>query len=499
MAKINREKLTLALFLLFYCVIQFFTLGRRGLDGDEGVILKVALADNWQAFWTFIAHDVHPPLYHLLARTSMNLFGVYEWSLRLPAALAGALLIPLGYALGRVVFKKKSLALLLAGLFTLSPYLFYFYGEARFYSLLLLGATLTYIAIFRMQSEKGIYWWLLFLAGALIMVWAQYLGWFILLAEFGTLVAVRQWREVKKTGIALALVGLSYVSFCRIALVQISGRLTEQGGLALGDNIKGLLGALYRFGTGRLVLGIEPSTLLVGGWGYILLFMISLIVPALIILAPWRRQKKCILVSRKNLSIILAVSAVSFVMALLVSEVGGRATRYMVYLWPFYGIFIVLGVTSLWHKVWGKIIVASFFILMLAGLGKHVFSCNQAVGAREIAMLLAHKVEAQDAILTKGAFAGGESAALRFYLKKDVTILDYFSDYKPGALKSKTLTTELFINQALEAHAVVWYYDFTYGNFKKEEINGSIAENFIGKDKEEKEIVLYKITKQQGV
>ena len=150
MIKTNREKSILVFLFLFYSVLQFFVLGKRGLDGDEGVILKVALATDWQSFWAFIANDVHPPLYHLLARVSMNIFGAHEWSLRLPAALAGALLIPLGYFLGKNIFNKKSLALLLATLFTLSPYLFYFHNEARFYSLLLLGATLTYIAILRM-------------------------------------------------------------------------------------------------------------------------------------------------------------------------------------------------------------------------------------------------------------------------------------------------------------------------------------------------------------
>lgn len=43
---------------------------------------------------------------------------------------------------------------------------------------------------------------------------------------------------------------------------------------------------------------------------------------------------------------------------------------------------------------------------------------------------------------------------------------------------------------------MVWYYDFTYGNFKEEEVNGVVSENFVGRDKEEKEMVIYKIVKR---
>ncbi|MBP6930187.1 glycosyltransferase family 39 protein, partial [Patescibacteria group bacterium] len=348
MIKTNREKSILVFLFLFYSVLQFFVLGKRGLDGDEGVILKVALATDWQSFWAFIANDVHPPLYHLLARVSMNIFGAHEWSLRLPAALAGALLIPLGYFLGKNIFNKKSLALLLATLFTLSPYLFYFHNEARFYSLLLLGATLTYIAILRMQSGKNVWWWILFFLGALTMVWTHYLGWFLLGVEICALIVARQWQVARRIGTALFLLLLSYIPFYTIAVTQISGRLTEQGGFTLGENIQGVFGALYRFGTGRLILGVEPETLLSGGSANILLFTVSLFVPVIIIVAGWQLQKKHTSLARQNFSIIVAIVLSSIIMALLVSEVGGRATRYLIYLWPFYGIFIVLGIMSIW-------------------------------------------------------------------------------------------------------------------------------------------------------
>ncbi len=326
--------------IALYTVLQIITLKTRTFDGDEGVILRAVSADSWNQFWTRIANDVHPPLYHILTKASTSVFGIHEWSLRLPSAIAGGVLIILGYWLGKKIWtqsKWKSLALGIALGF--SPYLFYYYQEARLYPLLLLGAVLTFGALIDLDAQKNkIKPAIIFTLGALIMVYSQHMGWFILASELLCIILMRKWQILKWSLPIIVVVAAAYLPVVRVTLVQFSGRLSEQGGLMLADNVKGSLGAIYRFGAGRLILGIEPGTIMKSGFTNIVIFAVSLLTPLIMIISGLKSN-------RNKLWNILAITItiVSLVMALFVSEVGGRAARYLIYLLPFYGALLIDG------------------------------------------------------------------------------------------------------------------------------------------------------------
>lgn len=483
--------------VIIYIIIQIFTLGMRGFDGDEGVILNVVQSNGWDEFWARIASDVHPPLYHALAKLSVSIFGVHEWSVRLPAAVAGGLLIFLGYWLGKKIWKGDKWKALVLGIFLgFAPYLFFFHGEARFYSLLLAGAVLTYGAIINLNKKQekpvvDVRSWIIFLAGALILIWSQYLGWFILGAEFIFILVSKQWKIALWGIVIIILLIVSYLPFTSIALAQFSGRFSEQGGLLIADNITGILGAFYRFGAGRLVLGIGPSQILGGGWLKIALFVISLAVPLIIIFFGRDKSQKFSL--WRTLGWTLAI--ISILMAVAVSEVGGRAVRYFVFLWPFYGALLVAGIWKLAKKWRGVVIVILLILLWSVALCKHIFVENRSAGEREVAVFLEENIGTGDAVLVKGALAGGEQAVVNFYYNGSATVTDYYGNYQPGALSQTKITVEDNINQLLDMYPRVWYYDFTYGILEEESINAEISENVIGEDKEEELITIYRIEK----
>jgi 4-amino-4-deoxy-L-arabinose transferase-like glycosyltransferase len=58
--------------------------------------------------------------YDGLQRLLLTLFGHSEWSIRIPAALAGALAVPVTYRLGRIAFSRAP-AIMAALLLCLSP------------------------------------------------------------------------------------------------------------------------------------------------------------------------------------------------------------------------------------------------------------------------------------------------------------------------------------------------------------------------------------------
>lgn len=116
---------------LFLAAAVLFGLGLGSLplrDWDEGTVARVAweLWDGrapWHQPMLFGEPYLNkPPLVHWLIAASYAVFGVREWSARLPGALLGAAVVPLVYAIGREVFAARPPALLAAAVYmTLLP------------------------------------------------------------------------------------------------------------------------------------------------------------------------------------------------------------------------------------------------------------------------------------------------------------------------------------------------------------------------------------------
>jgi 4-amino-4-deoxy-L-arabinose transferase-like glycosyltransferase len=100
-----------------------------------------------------LAHEFHPPLFYLLLHLWLPLTGS-DLLLRLPSALAGALVIPVACALGRGLVNQP-VGLLAGLLVALSPVQVWFSQEARPYALLTLLFGLVLLALLRLQARPG--------------------------------------------------------------------------------------------------------------------------------------------------------------------------------------------------------------------------------------------------------------------------------------------------------------------------------------------------------
>jgi 4-amino-4-deoxy-L-arabinose transferase-like glycosyltransferase len=89
------------------------------------------------------------PLFFLLLRPWRGLTGDSEFALRYPAALLGALAVPLGFVLARQLGYNRQAGLLLALLLATSPYLVWYGQEAKMYALLLVLVSLAFVAYLR--------------------------------------------------------------------------------------------------------------------------------------------------------------------------------------------------------------------------------------------------------------------------------------------------------------------------------------------------------------
>jgi mannosyltransferase len=178
------------------------------------------------------ASDTYPPGYNVLAWVAVHLFGTDEWSLRLPALLAGIAAIGATYWLGAIVGGRTT-GWLAALLLALSPFAIIHSHDARMYSLLLLGAALAATAAIRLLQAPS---WpraaVLTAANALLLYSHPYgfLSWVAMTGAILLLVAIRP--QIRR-GLAMIVVAeaAGAVAFLPWALILMGvARELGEGG-----------------------------------------------------------------------------------------------------------------------------------------------------------------------------------------------------------------------------------------------------------------------------
>jgi len=117
--------------LLLAAGLRFYGLDRLGLWADElWVVMDSRKGSLWDMLLTVYHEDNHPPGYYLLSRYTQALIGSSDFSIRLPSALAGILLVAATFMAGRKHFSPES-ALIAAVLVMGSYQAIYYSQEAR--------------------------------------------------------------------------------------------------------------------------------------------------------------------------------------------------------------------------------------------------------------------------------------------------------------------------------------------------------------------------------
>src|SRR3954453_20433313 len=106
------------------------TLGSQSLWLDEGVPRTPPRGSLGDLFHVVAQQEANPPLFYLLEWAWTRIAGTSEFALRLPSALFGIALAPVGYATGKKLAGERT-AVALTGLFAVHPLLVYYSQEAR--------------------------------------------------------------------------------------------------------------------------------------------------------------------------------------------------------------------------------------------------------------------------------------------------------------------------------------------------------------------------------
>ncbi|MCC6794168.1 MAG: glycosyltransferase family 39 protein [Candidatus Hydrogenedentes bacterium] len=149
--------LALAAISVIGAAMRLYGLSNQSLWFDEVCSWHTAMQPTFAGIWSGdIQWNMYPPLYGLVLRAAIELFGSAEWALRLPSAITGIAAIPLMYLLGARIFSDAE-GLIAAGFSAFSMFTLYFAQEARPYAILLcclLTAVLSWTYLYEAWAQN---------------------------------------------------------------------------------------------------------------------------------------------------------------------------------------------------------------------------------------------------------------------------------------------------------------------------------------------------------
>jgi uncharacterized membrane protein len=181
----------------------------RGIWLDEAISVHQARLSLHDLFHNLYVGDRQPPLYALVLWLTIKVFGHSEFAIRLPSLLAGTLVIPVVYELGRELYDRRT-GLIAAAFATASPLLVWYAQEVRMYMFATLFGLLAVLTQIRAVRNPSMGNWAAYILSTAALLWSHYFGLLLFavqqLAFVGVLVNRRQNKEQIR---ALAL-GFAY-------------------------------------------------------------------------------------------------------------------------------------------------------------------------------------------------------------------------------------------------------------------------------------------------
>ncbi|MGH9073830.1 MAG: glycosyltransferase family 39 protein, partial [Acidimicrobiales bacterium] len=147
----------------------------RGLWLDEATSVNQARMPFGAMIQNLRTTDVHPPLYFSVLWGAVRWLGSGETAVRLPSIIAGTLVVPMLYLLGREAYDRRT-GVVAAAAGAVSPIMVWYSQEARMYALLMLFGVIAMWAQVRVVRRGGRWPWLVYALASIAMVWTQYFG-----------------------------------------------------------------------------------------------------------------------------------------------------------------------------------------------------------------------------------------------------------------------------------------------------------------------------------
>lgn len=276
--------------LLLATALRFYRVGEMSLRADEATNLFLAAEEPAAMIQPLITSDPHPPLYFLILHYWMLIAGRSELAVRYPTVFVGVVIAALVYALGRLVFRRRTnIALTGALLAAISPYLIWDAQDAYMYTFLTAIAICSSIAFLRaLRPSASIIDWAAYVVVNALGLFFHYLAGLVLIAQ-GVLwlVWAARGRLARRAAaawviaqVATALLFLPWLVFTLPLLTSFRLDFFPPSSL-----LEMLQRSLIAFSVGRADSRLMPPMVdpLVGsvfGIGFLVIFLLGLFLPA---------------------------------------------------------------------------------------------------------------------------------------------------------------------------------------------------------------------------
>ncbi|HLM26020.1 MAG TPA: glycosyltransferase family 39 protein [Thermoleophilaceae bacterium] len=181
----------------------------RGLWLDEAISVYQAHLGLGDMFENIFYGDRHPPLHHIVLWLTVRVFGDGELAVRLPSLVAGTLVIPALYWLGRELYDRRT-GLIAAAFGAASPLLIWYTQEARMYAFVALFGLLALLTQVRVVRNPNPTNWVLYILATAALLWSHYFGLLLVAVQQVIFVALLvQRRRAGEPSRALAI-GFGY-------------------------------------------------------------------------------------------------------------------------------------------------------------------------------------------------------------------------------------------------------------------------------------------------
>jgi 4-amino-4-deoxy-L-arabinose transferase-like glycosyltransferase len=177
---------------------------------DESITYLLFVKLPWTDALTTYTYPNNHVFHTLLAKASVSLLGSAPWAIRLPAFVAGVLIVPATYAVARAMYGARA-AILAAAIVASSGILTLYSTNARGYSLVVLAFLLLVLVAIRIQKGGPASHWITFALVAALGLWTipvmlYPLGTVCLWLALWALVENKS-AELRRLAIALAITG----------------------------------------------------------------------------------------------------------------------------------------------------------------------------------------------------------------------------------------------------------------------------------------------------
>lgn len=356
---------------------------------DEGYSIIVA-QQPVNELVALTAVDAHPPLYYLLLKSWMALFGTSEFALRSSSVLASGLSIVVVGFLLKDLFSKR-IALIALPAVAAAPFLLRYNFEIRMYAfVMLVGLVATWVMLHARRTGQ-IKWWVVYGVLVAISMYTLYMSVVFWLAHavWLTVMTYQAKKSIVSQPYWLAYIGavLAFLPWVPTVFAQLSNSaLPPYMSTVTLYELSNILGLLMAYSPGWQI----------GPW-LSLLLLIFLAVYALVFSKVWQQLAK---VQRQGLLLLALCFVVGIIFYALISLPPNPPRfleRYVVHIAVFWygllGVVIAYG-WQLQLKMPVLLLTASTVVLLVWGVvsvgqeGNYNFQRGQSMQAKTIRQTL---------------------------------------------------------------------------------------------------------------